>query len=238
MSAVATAVSRLGASRRERPESKATAATECRLTNVAERNVGASLRGRPPKSAEMSKTPRARSTESPVGTIWTIGHSTRSAEEFNYILKVHEIAVLVDVRSFPGSKRYPQFNKEQLKQSLADVGISYLHSPALGGRRQPNPKSKNLAWKNASFRAYADHLETDEFRHGVKELLEVGGTERAVVMCAEALWWRCHRSLIADYLKSIGWEVLHIESEKQAQLHPYTSAARIVEGRLSYEGLF
>ena len=172
------------------------------------------------------------------GTIWTIGHSTRSAEEFNHILNVHEMAVLVDVRSFPGSRRYPQFNKEQLQQSLAVAGIRYQHSPALGGRRRPNPKSKNLAWKNASFRAYADHLETDEFRQGVKELLEVGGTERTAVMCAEALWWRCHRSLIADYLKSIGWEVLHIESEKPAELHPYTSAARIVEGRLSYEGLF
>ena len=186
---------------------------------------------------EMPKT-RERLTGSVVGTIWTIGHSTRSAEEFNHILNIHEIAVLFDVRSFPGSRRYPQFNKEQLKQSLAADGIRYQHSPALGGRRRPNPKSKNLAWKNASFRAYADHLETEEFKQGVRELLEVAATERTAVMCAEALWWRCHRSLIADYLKSIGWEVLHIESEKQAEVHPYTSAARIVEGRLSYEGLF
>jgi uncharacterized protein (DUF488 family) len=178
------------------------------------------------------------STESAVGTIWTIGHSTRSAEEFNHILDVHEIAVLVDVRSFPGSRRYPQFNKEKLKESLAAGGIRYHHSPALGGRRRPNPKSKNLAWKNASFRAYADHLESDEFKRGVKELLEVAAKERTVLMCAEALWWRCHRSLIADYLKSRGWEVLHIATEKQAEVHPYTSAARIVEGRLSYEGLF
>ena len=178
------------------------------------------------------------STESPVGTVWTVGHSTRSAEEFNQILSVHQIAVLVDVRSFPGSRRYPQFNKEQLRQSLAAAGIRYLHSPALGGRRKPNAHSKNLAWKNASFRAYADHLESDEFKQGIKELLEVALKERTAVMCAEALWWRCHRSLIADYLKSLDWEVLHIQSEKQAEPHPYTSAARIVKGRLSYQGLF
>lgn len=173
-----------------------------------------------------------------MGTIWTVGHSTRSAEEFNHILSVHQIAVLVDVRSFPGSRRYPQFNKEQLRQSLAAAGIRYHHSPALGGRRKPNANSKNLAWKNASFRAYADHLESDEFKQGIKDLLEVALQERTAVMCAEALWWRCHRSLIADYLKAVGWEVLHIQNEKQAETHPYTSAARIVEGRLSYEGLF
>jgi uncharacterized protein (DUF488 family) len=183
-------------------------------------------------------SPRMGSTESTVGTIWTVGHSTRSAEEFNHILNVHEIVVLVDVRSFPRSKRYPQFNKEQLRQSLAAAGIRYQHSPALGGRRQPNPDSKNLAWKNASFRAYADHLDSDEFKQGIKELAEVALTERTAVMCAEALWWRCHRSLIADYLKSQGWEVLHIQNEKRAEPHPYTSAARIVEGRLCYQGLF
>ena len=185
----------------------------------------------------MPKSPRKGSTESP-GTIWTVGHSTRSAEEFNHILSVHQIAVLVDVRSFPGSRRYPQFNKEELKQSLSAAGIRYHHSPALGGRRKPTADSKNLAWKNASFRAYADHLDSEEFKQGIKELLEVALKERSAVMCAEALWWRCHRSLIADYLKSLGWEVLHIQTEKEAEPHPYTSAARIVEGRLSYEGLF
>ena len=186
----------------------------------------------------MAKGSRIGTTGSPVGTIWTVGHSTRSAEEFNQILSFHEIEVLVDVRSFPGSRRYPQFNKEQLKPSLTAAGIRYHHSPALGGRRRPNPASKNLAWKNASFRAYADHLDSDEFKQGVKELVEMALKERTAVMCAEALWWRCHRSLIADYLKSVGWEVLHIQNEKQAELHPYTSAAKIVEGRLSYEGLF
>lgn len=186
----------------------------------------------------MAKRVAKGSAESSLGTIWTVGHSTRSSEEFNHILNVHEIQVLVDVRSFPGSRRYPQFNKEQLRQSLAAAGILYHHAPALGGRRQPNANSKNLAWKNASFRAYADHLDSDEFKQGIKELLEIARRERTAVMCAEALWWRCHRSLIADYLKSVGWEVLHIQNEKEAELHPYTSAARIVGGRLSYEGLF
>jgi uncharacterized protein (DUF488 family) len=171
------------------------------------------------------------------GTIWTVGHSTRSPEEFNQILKSHKIAILVDVRSFPGSRRYPHFNKGQLEQSLATIKIDYVHAPALGGRRKPNAQSKNIAWKNASFRAYADHLESAEFKQGITELLKLARDERTAVMCAEALWWRCHRSLIADYLKAKGWEVVHIGDEVHTELHPYTSAARIVKGRLSYEGL-
>ena len=186
----------------------------------------------------MAKTRRTDSNESAAGSIWTVGHSTRSAEEFNHILSAHLITALVDVRSFPGSRRYPQFNKKQLEESLTAAHIQYHHSPALGGRRRPNANSKNIAWKNASFRAYADHLDSEEFKQGIKELLEVARKDRTAVMCAEALWWRCHRSLIADYLKSEGWDVSHISSEKEAEVHPYTSAARIVKGRLSYEGLF
>ena len=186
----------------------------------------------------MPKSRRTGSNESAAGSIWTVGHSTRSAEEFNHILSAHLITALVDVRSFPGSRRYPQFNKKELQESLSTAHIQYHHSPALGGRRRPNANSKNIAWKNASFRAYADHLDSEEFKHGIKELLKVARKDRTAVMCAEALWWRCHRSLIADYLKSEGWDVLHIISEKEAEVHPYTSAARIVKGRLSYEGLF
>lgn len=186
----------------------------------------------------MAERNRATSSHRPKGTVWTIGHSTRSAEEFNQILKAHEIKVLVDVRSFPGSRRYPHFNKAELERSLATANISYVHSSALGGRRKPNPQSKNIAWKNASFRAYADHLESSEFNEGITSLLKLAGEERTAVMCAEALWWRCHRSLIADYLKANGWEVVHIADEVHTKLHPYTSAARIVEGKLSYEGLF
>jgi len=175
----------------------------------------------------------ANQTES----IWTVGHSTRPADEFNEILLAHGIGALVDVRSFPGSRRYPHFNEPELSGSLESIGILYAHNSKLGGRRRPNPDSKNTAWKNASFRAYADHMESEEFRQGVNELLEVVSTSRTAIMCAEALWWRCHRSLIADFLKSKGFAVIHILDGKKTEAHPYTPAARIVEGRLSYAGL-
>ena len=170
-------------------------------------------------------------------TIWTIGHSTRAAEKFGEILLAHEIKVLVDVRSFPGSRRLPQFNKAELAESLSRLGIEYRHEPRLGGRRKPRADSHNTAWKNASFRAYADHMESEEFRCGVEELLEVAASERTAVMCAEALWWRCHRSLIGDYLKAEGHTVLHIIDQSKTEEHPFTSAARIINGKLSYRGL-
>ncbi len=175
--------------------------------------------------------------ESPLPTVWTIGHSTRSGADFIHILKSHQINTLVDVRSFPGSRRYPQFNSSELSESLADDGITYHHFPTLGGRRRPSPDSKNTAWRNPSFRAYADHMETLEFKQGIEELRELARKSRTAVMCAEALWWRCHRSLIADYLKALGATVIHVSNEKQTETHPYTSAAQIIQGRLSYEGL-
>lgn len=170
-------------------------------------------------------------------SIWTIGHSTRSAADFNEILLAHEISALVDVRSFPGSRRYPHFNKAELARALEEVGIRYAHNPKLGGRRRPSPHSRNTAWKNASFRAYADHMESEEFQKGIQELLELANEKRAAIMCAEALWWRCHRSLIADFLKAKDVEVIHILDGKKTEAHPYTAAARILEGNLSYEGL-
>lgn len=176
--------------------------------------------------------------ESPWPTVWTIGHSTRVAADFIQILKIHQINKLVDVRSFPGSRRYPQFNSSELSESLAGGGIRYHHLPALGGRRRPSPYSKNTAWRNPSFRAYADHMETVEFKQGLEQLVELARKNRTAVMCAEALWWRCHRSLIADYLKALGATVIHVSDEKQGQIHPYTTAARVDQGRLSYEGLF
>jgi uncharacterized protein (DUF488 family) len=169
--------------------------------------------------------------------VWTIGHSTRSAEEFKQILVAHRIEALVDVRSFPGSRRYPQFNKQQLAIALPENGISYYHLPELGGRRQTRKDSRNTAWKNASFRGYADHMETLEFQHGIERLVEIGGEKRAAIMCAEALWWRCHRSLISDFLKARGVEVVHILDAAHDEPHPYTSAARIIDGELSYAGL-
>ncbi len=185
----------------------------------------------------MQKVEKETSDHS-TSSVWTIGHSIRAADEFNQILLSHEIAALVDVRSFPGSRRYPHFNKPELSHALEGAGILYSHVPQLGGRRRPTLHSKNTAWKNASFRAYADHMESDEFKQGIEDLLGLAHTKRTALMCAEALWWRCHRSLIADYLKASGVAVIHILDGKHTEKHPYTSAARIVDGRLSYEGLF
>lgn len=169
--------------------------------------------------------------------LWTVGHSTRSIDEFVSLLTSFEIQVLIDVRTFPGSRRYPQFNKERLSESLAESGIEYQHFPELGGRRKAKPDSLNLAWRNESFRGYADYMETDDFRDGIKLLLRVAQGRRTVVMCAEAVWWRCHRSLISDYLKVNGVEVTHIFEAGKSQEHPLTSAAQIVEGELSYRGV-
>lgn len=176
--------------------------------------------------------------ESPWPTVWTIGHSTRAVSDFIQILKANQIGTLVDVRSFPGSRRFPQFNNLQLSESLAGAGITYHHGPKLGGRRRPSAESKNTAWRNASFRAYADHMETVEFKQGIEKLRELARERRTAIMCAEALWWRCHRSLIADYLKALGSTVIHLLDEKKTEIHPYTAVARIVQGQLSYEGLF
>jgi uncharacterized protein (DUF488 family) len=169
--------------------------------------------------------------------VWTVGHSTRSGEEFIQILRAQGVEVLVDVRTFPGSRRYPQFNREALSETLKESGIEYRHEPRLGGRRKARPDSRNSAWRNEQFRGYADHMETEEFKNGVRELLELASSKRVAIMCAEAVWWRCHRSLISDYLKAEGHEVVHILDEKKTEEHPYTSAARIVDGELSYRGL-
>jgi uncharacterized protein (DUF488 family) len=168
--------------------------------------------------------------------IWTIGHSTRAIDEFISLLKESQIKLLVDVRAFPGSKRYPQFNKEALAESLSAHGIRYEHFPELGGKRKSRPDSRNTAWRNASFRSYADYMETEQFRKGIERLLEVAlEAGPTAIMCAEAVWWRCHRSLIADYLKARGGEVLHVLGANKVEPHPFTSAARIVNGELSYE---
>ena len=170
-------------------------------------------------------------------TVWTAGHSTRSGEEFVEILKAHGVQVLVDVRSYPGSRRYPQFNRAALSESLAEAGIEYRHEPRLGGRRAPRADSHNTAWRNPQFRGYADHMETEVFRKGVEDLLELARDARVAVMCAEAVWWRCHRGLLADYLKATGHTVIHIIDERKTEEHPFTPAARIVDGQLSYRGL-
>ena len=168
---------------------------------------------------------------------WTIGHSTRTIEEFVDLLRHYQIEILVDVRHFPGSRRLPHFNQALLHDTLVTAGIRYEHLVELGGRRPVRADSHNVAWRNASFRGYADYMETQPFRDGVDRLLEIARAGRTAIMCSEAVWWRCHRSMIADYLKAMGVHVFHILGTKKAQEHPYTSAAHVVDGRLSYEGI-
>lgn len=167
-------------------------------------------------------------------TIWTIGHSTHPLDVFLGLLARYRLEAVADVRRFPGSRRYPQYAEAALSATLAEHGIAYRWLPALGGRRRPLPDSPNVAWRNASFRGYADHIGSAEFSGGLKELLELSGRLRTTLMCAEAVWWRCHRALIADVLRARGVEVVHILDAQHSTAHPYTSPARIVQGRLSY----
>jgi len=169
--------------------------------------------------------------------LWTIGHSTLPIDEFIATLKSFEIRTVVDVRSFPGSRRYPQYNKELLRDELAGADVQYLHYPKLGGRRRAKPDSLNMAWRNEMFRGYADYMETGGFDEGIAELMLAAGLQRTTIMCAEAVWWRCHRSLISDHLKAKGIEVTHIMGIGKSEPHPFTTAARIVDGQLSYRGI-
>lgn len=170
-----------------------------------------------------------------VEAIWTVGHSTRKIDIFVALLEENGIALVADVRMFPGSRRHPQFGKEALRNSLGQSGVRYEHFPELGGRRKPLPDSKNTAWRNESFRGYADYMETQAFKTGIDRLLgHANEAGRTAIMCAEAVWWRCHRALISDYLKAHGIDVMHIVDLGKAEPHPFTSAARIVHGQLSY----
>lgn len=166
--------------------------------------------------------------------IWTIGHSTHTLEELVEMLNSFQIKMLLDIRSYPGSRKYPHFNKEALEVSIPEHHIQYLHLRKLGGRRKPNKDSKNIAWRHLAFRAYADYMETKEFHEGIEELQEIAMKQQTAYMCSEAVWWRCHRSMVSDYLKVHGWQVMHIMSTKKAEEHPYTAPARIVNGELTY----
>lgn len=166
--------------------------------------------------------------------IWTIGHSTRTLQELIAMLHSFEIGMVADIRSFPGSRRYPQFNKEALALSLPQSHIQYVHLRELGGRRKVQAGSVNDAWRNAAFRGYADYMETDAFKEGIEVLQQIATKERTAYMCSEAVWWRCHRSMVSDYLKLHGWTVMHIMDIGKAVEHPYTAPADIVGGELSY----
>lgn len=167
-------------------------------------------------------------------TIWTIGHSTHTLKEFVDMLHSFNIEILVDIRSYPGSRKFPHFNKESLEISIPENGIEYVHLKKLGGRRKVNPDSKNTLWRNEAFQGYADYMETESFKEGMEELVAIATKQRTCYMCSEAVWWRCHRSMVSDYLKMKGWEVLHIMQLNKATEHPYTQPAHVVNGVLSY----
>ncbi len=168
-------------------------------------------------------------------TLWTIGHSTRTLEEFISLLQSNNIKNVADIRHYPGSKRYPQFNKTELSEALMKNNINYTHIVQLGGRRKANVDSKNTAWRHPAFRGYADYMETKDFEDGLKMLEEMALQEPTVFMCSEAVWWRCHRSMVADYLKVKGWNIIHIMGLNNTVEHPYTSPAKIINGKLSYQ---
>lgn len=167
--------------------------------------------------------------------VWTIGHSTHSLVQFNTWLQAFEIEMVVDIRSYPGSRKYPQFNKEALEISLPRAGFQYLHLKELGGRRKASADSKNTAWHHPAFQGYADYMETAAFKTGIQKLEQIAKAQRTVIMCSEVLWWRCHRSMIADYLKLHGWIVFHIMSLGKGGEHPYTAPAKIDKDELSYQ---
>lgn len=164
--------------------------------------------------------------------IYTVGHSTHNIDKFIAMLRSFHIELLADVRHFPGSRRFPQFNKADLKKTLEAAGIEYRHMEELGGRRRPRPDSPHTEWRNDAFRGYADHMDTDTFRHAIEELESIAGKVRTAYMCSEAVWWRCHRGLISDYFKARGWDVQHIMDVGKSTEHPYTGPARAAQGRL------
>jgi uncharacterized protein (DUF488 family) len=167
-------------------------------------------------------------------TIYTIGHSTRSLEELVALLEKNSVALLADVRTAPGSRRLPHFGKAVLERELPARGIAYVHLPDLGGLRKPRAGSVNAGWRNLSFRGYADYMQTEEFRAALDALVRSAADQRTALMCAEAVPWRCHRSLISDALVVKGFEVLHITGPGRPQPHSLTSFAQVEDGRLTY----
>ena len=170
-------------------------------------------------------------------TIYTIGHSTRALDEFLALLHAHQVRQLADVRTVPKSRRHPHFAGEALARTLPQAGIAYRHVAALGGLRKPRKDSRNTGWRHESFRGYADHMETAAFQAALEDVIAWGGAQPTAVMCAEAVWWQCHRQLIADVLVARAVEVRHIMAAGPAPLHTMTAFARVRDGRVTYPGL-
>ena len=167
--------------------------------------------------------------------IWTVGHGARPLAELLDTLRDADIRRLIDVRSQPGSRRHPQFGAQALETALGEAGIAYTHLPELGGRREPRADSPHRALRVAAFRGYADHMETDEFWRGYERLVSLARESRTAFMCAETLWWRCHRRLIADRLTVDGWTVTHLFAPGKSEPHVLWDAARILGGHIVYD---
>src|SRR5215470_11638581 len=175
----------------------------------------------------------------PVATIYTIGHSTRDLADFSRVLQAHDIRLLEDIRAFPMSRRHPHFNRDHLELWLPEIGCDYLWEKDLGGRRgkqMPADQSPNIALRNPSFRNYADYMLSDKFRQAIERLVANAEARNTAIMCAEQLYFRCHRMLVSDYLVAHGHTVLHILDEKPAKPHTLTKEARFIDGRLVYRG--
>lgn len=172
-----------------------------------------------------------------MATLYTIGHSTRTLDELIEALRAHHIKTLVDIRSFPMSRRLPHFNRESLEKTLPEAGIRYVWMKSLGGRREKiRDDSPHLALRSQSFRNYADHMLTQEFAQGIAELIRLAGQSRTAYMCAERVYFHCHRMLVSDWLVANGHEVRHIDGTGPAKPHQFTAEARLVDGQVIYRG--
>jgi uncharacterized protein (DUF488 family) len=168
--------------------------------------------------------------------VFTVGHSTRTLSELTELVRAHGVTLIADVRKIPRSRRHPHFDAATLPATLGDAGLGYVHVPELGGLRRERPDSINRAWRNPSFRAYADYMQTREFADALDRLLDLGRAHRVAIMCAEAYWMQCHRSLIADALVARGEAVWHIVSRDRAEPHRLRDFARVDGGSVSYPG--
>jgi len=166
--------------------------------------------------------------------VWTVGHSTRTIEDFIGLLRAYGIEAVVDVRTVPRSRRNLQFNRDELERALPQAGIDYIYAEGLGGLRKARKDSPNTGWRNASFRGYADYMQTGEFEDALRRLIELAAHERTAIMCAEVLPWRCHRSLIADALLIRGFDIVGIFDERKSRPHKLTSFAVVQDGRITY----
>jgi len=188
------------------------------------------------KKTDDRRLPHVESRMKTVPVIFTVGHSTRSLEELVEILRAHGVKRLIDVRTIPRSRHNPQFNRETLSQALHNRGLSYRHMKALGGLRHARPDSMNTGWRNTSFRGFADYMQTPLFNAALKKLLSLAEQKPSALMCAEAVPWRCHRSLIADALTARGYEVRDIMSVRSAKPHVVPAMARVHDQQVTYPG--